>query len=89
MSDDFSSVVNQLTPEIYQNMKRAVETGRWPDGRDVSSQQRAICLQAVIAWEATHLPEQERSGFIERKQCSSEAGEEQPVTLRGPGGEDA
>lgn len=89
MSNDFASVVNQLTPEIYDNMKRAVETGRWPDGRKVSDEQRATCMQAVIAWEATHLPESERTGYIERAGCSSEADQAQPVNVREPGASDA
>ena len=89
MTDDFHSVVGQLTPEIYAGMKRAVETGRWPDGRPVSEAQRAICMEAVISWEAKHLPESERTGYIERKTCSSDEPEEQPVTLRKPGASDA
>lgn len=89
MSDDFHAVIGQLTPEIYENMKKAVETGRWPDGRSVSDEQRAICMQAVIAWEARHLPEEQRSGYIEKNQCSSERDEEQPVTLKQPGEKNA
>ena len=85
MTEDFQSVVGQLTPEIYSSMKRAIETGRWPDGRALSDEQRAICMQAVITWEARHLPEEQRTGFIERKQCSGDSDAEQTVTLREPG----
>ena len=89
MSDDFQSVVGQLTPEIYQSMKQAVETGRWPDGRQVSDEQRAICMEAVITWEARHLPEDQRTGYIQRNACSGDRDEAQPVTLREPGDNNA
>lgn len=90
MSDEFRQLVDQLTPEVYENMKRAVETGRWPDGRAVSAEQREICIQAVITWEAAHLPESERSGYMPPKGCKSDDEGEQTVTLRGAaGGDDA
>ena len=79
---DFDSVIGQLTPEIYSNMKRAVELGRWPDGRRVTPEQRETCMQAVIAWEAKNLPEQERSGYMPKNDCV-DAPDEQVVTLKG------
>ncbi|MBQ0754337.1 MAG: DUF1315 family protein [Gammaproteobacteria bacterium] len=84
MSDQFRSVVRQLTPEIYENMRRAVELGRWPDGRTVSPQQRETCMQAIIAWEAEHVPEEQRTGYMPSADCESDAQSEaeQPVTIR-------
>lgn len=84
MSDQFRSVVRQLTPEIYENMRRAVELGRWPDGRVVSPQQRETCMQAMIAWEAEHVPEEQRTGYMPLANCDSETKTEteQPVTIR-------
>ncbi len=55
-----------LTPEIVAALKRAIEIGKWPDGRRLSGEQRNISLQAVIAWEHRHLPEQERTGYIDK-----------------------
>lgn len=85
MSDQFEDIARQLTPEIYQNMRRAVELGRWPDGRKVSDEQRQTCMQAIIAWERAHLPEDQRTGYIPPKEqpCSTDADAGQPVTLRG------
>lgn len=84
---DFEHLIGQLTPEIYNNMKRAVEIGRWPDGRKVTPEQRETCMQAVIAWEARNLPEDQRSGYVPRSDCSDDPAE-QVVTLKGvPGGE--
>ena len=44
-----------------------------------------MCMQAVLTWEAKHLPEEQRTGYMEQA-CKSDSGkaEEQPVTLRGP-----
>ena len=61
---EFSELLNTLTPEVYQRLKRAVELGKWPDGRALTRQQRQLSLQAVIAYELQHLPEEERSGYI-------------------------
>ena len=58
---DFLSV---MTPEIYQNLKESLELGRWPNGEPLSDEQRAYSLQALIAWEYEHLPENERTGFM-------------------------
>ena len=86
MAEQFEQIARQMTPEIYQNMRRAIELGRWPDGRTVTAQQRETCIQAVIAWEAMHLPEEQRSGYMPPAECSSHsAGQEQPVTLRDAG----
>ena len=73
-----------MTLEVWHNMRRAVETGRWPDGRTVSGEQRELCLQAVIAWEMRNLPEQERTGYLPQH-CKSETDQEaaeQPVSLQ-------
>lgn len=63
---DFNQLIDDITPEIYRNLKRAVEIGKWPDGRVLTVEQRALSMQAVIAFEARHLDERERTGFIDR-----------------------
>ena len=84
----FEDLIATMTPEICDNMRRAVELGKWPDGRVLSKEQREMCMQAVLAWEAKNLPEEQRTGYMEQA-CKSDNGgkdgaEEQPVTLRGP-----
>lgn len=64
--NEYSRLVGSLTPDVYQRLKRAVETGKWPDGRAVSAQQREHCLNAIIAWGERNLPPEERVGFIDR-----------------------
>lgn len=55
-----------LTPEIVTAFRLAIEIGKWPDGRRLSPEQRATCMQAVIAWEHKHLPEEQRTGYIDK-----------------------
>ena len=64
--DEYEKLVGSLTPDVYQRLKRAVETGRWPDGREVTAVQREHCLNAIIAWGERNLPPEERVGFIDR-----------------------
>lgn len=46
-----------MTPEIRDNFSRAIEIGRWADGSKVSDEQRATCMRAVIAWDASFAEE--------------------------------
>lgn len=89
MSEEFARVATQMSREVYDNLRRAVELGRWPDGRVLTADQRATSLQAVIAWEMQHLPEEERSGFIARPDCATHSHDEQPVNWRTGGKRDA
>ena len=59
-------MLEKLTPDIYQALRRALELGKWPDGRRLTDEQKALCMEAVIRYEAVHLPEQERVGYIDR-----------------------
>ena len=58
------SLLANLTPDIYQKLKRAVELGKWPDSNSLSSEQRQLCMQAMIAYEHQHLPPEEHTGYI-------------------------
>lgn len=63
---DYQQMIDTLSPEIYQRLKRSVETGKWPDGRSLTPEQRHHALHAIIAWSEKHLPETERVGYIDR-----------------------
>lgn len=69
---DYQQTIETLSPEIYQRLVRAIETGKWPDGKVVTAEQRASAMQAIIAWGERYLPEQERVGYVEKKQQDSE-----------------
>lgn len=63
---EFQRLIDSINPEIHRNLLRAIEIGKWPDGRALTAEQRELCLQAVIAYEAKHVTETERTGFIDR-----------------------
>lgn len=84
----FHELIQRMDEVAWRNMRRAVETGRWADGRRLEPGQRELCLQAVLAWEARFLPPEQRTGHIERDSCES-AVEEQPVRFPQSGEEHA
>lgn len=62
----YQQMIESMTPDIYQSLKRAVELGKWPDGQRLTSEQRHNSLQAIIAWGERHLPETDRVGYIDK-----------------------
>ena len=67
---NFASAVASLDRATYENLRRALEVGRWPDGRSLEPRQREICMETVLSWEAMHLPPEQRTGYIQPKACS-------------------
>jgi hypothetical protein len=51
---DFAQLVDSMTPEIYQNIKTAVEIGKWPDGSPLTEKQKEAAIQAVMIYDARH-----------------------------------
>lgn len=64
--DNYHDQIQSMPVETYQNLKRSVEIGRWPDGTTLSPQQRQNAMQAIIAWGQVHLPESEQLGYINK-----------------------
>ena len=64
-------LVESLTPDIVNGLKRAIEIGKFPDNRAVSQEQRELMIEATILYDALKLPEEERTGFIHRKKQAS------------------
>ena len=71
MAQEFTEFARKLSPDTYRDLKRSLELGRWPDGRALSPEQRELCMDAIISYEAAHLPEEERTGYMEQA-CKSE-----------------
>ena len=63
--DSLQALLDSITPEIHDNLKAAVETGRWSNGDRLTPQQLEHSLQAIIAYEARYVPEQQRVGYID------------------------
>ena len=70
---DYQQMIESMTPEIYQNLRGAVETGKWPDGQKLTPDQRQNAMQAIIAWGQRHLPEQDRIGYIDKGRKEDES----------------
>ena len=63
---NYERMLEVMNPDIYQRLRRAVELGKWPDGTALSAEQRETCMEAIIAFESANLPEEQRTGFIDR-----------------------
>lgn len=71
----YEELIERLDPNVYRSLRRAIELGKWPDGREVGETQRAICMEAVIHYENRHaIPENERVGYINRARSDSSRG---------------
>lgn len=52
---EFLQAIRLMPEEVYEQLKTAVELGKWPDGKLLTDEQKATSLQAVMAWQAMHL----------------------------------
>jgi uncharacterized protein YeaC (DUF1315 family) len=66
-------MIENITPDVYESLKLAVEIGKWSDGRKLTTEQKELSLQAVIAWEMNNLPEEQRTGYMGPQECSSKS----------------
>ena len=72
VEQNFNALVDQLTPEIYERFKCAVEIRKWPDGRSLTDEQVDLCLEAIIRYEeSASIPKDARVGYIDRSSCRS------------------
>lgn len=89
---EFRNLIEQMTPGIYQSLRRAVELGRWPDGRALTTEQRELCMQATLAFEQLNVDETERTGYIDRgsktegERCADTTGDEVQTLVLGNSG---
>ncbi len=54
MKQELEAMLAAMTPEVYQRLATAVETGKWPDGVALTPEQKENCLQLVMLWQARH-----------------------------------
>lgn len=66
----FKDKAQNISPVIYEQFKESVETGKWPDGNGLSSEQREIVIEAIILYEHANMPAESRTGQLS-DQCSS------------------
>ncbi len=71
----FEELAQQLDPEIYQRFKQALALGKWPDGRGLTAEQKEICMQSVMLYEAKHgVAESDRLGYVDKRRKQSSCG---------------
>jgi len=79
---DASSIVSlasKLTAETYQQLRTALELGKWADGRKLNAEQKESSLQLIIAYDQIHNEEQDRVGFVNKaKKKEPCAGDDKP-----------
>ncbi|NOH79423.1 DUF1315 family protein [Vibrio sp. RE86] len=51
---DANQLIDAITPEAYERLVFAVETGKWPEGTPLSQAQRDSCMQAVMLYQSKH-----------------------------------
>lgn len=56
---ELETLLNAMTPEVYQRMAVAVETGKWPDGSPLTHPQRDSAMQAIMLYQSRHNSEAE------------------------------
>jgi uncharacterized protein YeaC (DUF1315 family) len=61
---EYNQLIAQLTPEVYLRLKAAIEIGKWPDGRVLSADQKASCLEAILRYQSMKLDPQQHSGYM-------------------------
>ena len=49
---NLEQMLASITPEVYENLKYAVETGKWQNGDKLTEKQRADSLQLVLAYQS-------------------------------------
>lgn len=81
---NIDDLIASMTPAIYNNMKEALELGRWGDGRAVTPEQKEHSLEALIRYEhLNNVPENQRVGYVDmsnkRKKKADDG--EQPIKI--------
>ncbi|MFK8021761.1 MAG: YeaC family protein [Pseudomonadales bacterium] len=83
MNSNLDQMLAELSSDGVENLRRAVEIGKWPDGKPVDAEQRGLCMQALIAWEQKNLPEEQRSGYMPSSACASSPKDEPAQVIKG------
>jgi uncharacterized protein YeaC (DUF1315 family) len=47
-----NELVKNLTPDVFDNLRTAVELGKWPDGKPLTDEQKQNTLKLVMAYQS-------------------------------------
>lgn len=79
--ESVEQLIDGMNSDVYDSLKQAIELGKWRDGSKLNAQQVDFCMQAIILYEAKHLPEQDRIGFDLSASCKSKVGAAQTQAI--------
>ena len=51
---NLNEYAKNLSPELYQQLTKAVETGKWLDGKALNETQKADTLQLIMAYQSLY-----------------------------------
>lgn len=68
---DLQLLIERMDVSTYQSLRDSLERGKWPDGQSLSTEQKALVMEALIRWGYQHLPEDQRIGYLPQPDCSS------------------
>lgn len=71
--DSVEALIEAMTPTIYENLKTAIELGKWGDGTRLSADQVESCLQTIILYEAKHVEAEARIEATLPTGCSKDS----------------
>ncbi len=78
---DLETLLNSMTPEVYQNLKSSIEIGKWPNGQALTKEQISLCMEAVMLYEYKNLPVEQHTGYIEGKNCGSKSDKPEKLNI--------
>ena len=76
-------LVNSMTADVYERLRSAVETGKWPDGTPLSDDQKASSMQAVLLYQAKIAKSSERMTVNENGEIVHKSKQEFKRALQG------
>ncbi len=49
---NIDAMLAAMTPDVYERLRQAAETGKWPDGTPLNDEQKETTLHAVMLYQA-------------------------------------
>lgn len=77
----YQQAIANMSEEVFLNLKTAVETGKWPDGKTLSVEQKEHAMQAVIAYSQMHLSPEQQVGAIDKGHKEGDQCDDKPDTM--------
>lgn len=61
---DYSQAISNLNQKVINQLKTAIELGRWESGDKLTPEQVESAMQAVMLWEAKNIGNAEGQPFV-------------------------